>query len=1097
MAVGGQLRTRTSRAPGGARIALKRDISLNQRTPDDHRGSGAAHAEATPPTARAAQKPPRHLHHHVTALYVGAAAVAARLAPAWQPLFARQYHEIVLVEFAESRQRQPGEKRPEPPPPEHHFKLVAERVDRSQWGQWKKAVDAECASSGVQRNIGQMAKLCMEKAAEHLKPTLPGLPSAPTTRGFQRDLRDAQQACKRLRAAARGSEDPDEYARARALRTQAQRRLNAACSRRERVRVRICYLMLERGRRRNPRAFWAQLREVLGAGRRRGSASKIRVELRAEDGSLTSNPDELVRLWTALFSRIGDKPAGCFEPQRVYYEIAASIIVENLDYSAEPAVQNGDIPMLEMAQCMLRVTLGKSHDPQHVYGDIWHKLAVRFFDDEGVLRMHEYGPAMAMLLDAVNAVWRGDVKSDDDERIQRIVPVLKSVKLDPTLEGSYRDVTVTSRVSALTDVIAKQRLMRVLEGHGKVPARMDSAQHGFRPGRSCDTALFTVMSLIQRAMLTGKQLLIVFWDCRKCYPTTWRERLIVKLAELGITGRLLNYLVHCGALDYERFVDVPGMTERVLFKDKRGLSTGHILSPPLCNVEQDGIDDYFDHQDFAGLGVVLGLLAGQTKITTVRFADDGAGFAESVAGMHRLLMGLDAYFEDCQRQFNVEAKETQLMAFNVPAALLRAAQFKLSGHVLPIVDSFRYLGTMLSSKMSFKVPQRLPSIGGDVWVLHQWARVNKAMGPLNAALYSRGEVSMRALRQLITILFNAAEYGSGVMICQVWKAFDKLVRDVATRALGLFNTPGIPMEFLLGELGLWTSEARFAMHTLRVWSAIMVMPDTERPRRAWAALVAECNERHNPPNTLVARVRQVLRWINREDCFDNGLPQPGGADDAPTHKELIHAWASQQWRQRIEATYLRHHYSMVATQKIAYVEVYEHMSLEVKMVDTRCRGEIWCGRSREGRKEGIPREERVCLLCGNDVETVSHYYGSCPHWAALRAAVQAAVRECRYISGWFTERIGTFETNRAAWVRMLLGAPFEEALGLGAEYNVPTARLRFLITSYAFDRSVSEEDVQRARRALRDRKWILRVTGPIKVQWYRERAALGGFTSIL
>jgi len=74
--------------------------------------------------------------------------------------------------------------------------------------------------------------------------------------------------------------------------------------------------------------------------------------------------------------------------------------------------------------------------------------------------------------------------------------------------------------------------------------------------------------------------------------------------------------------------------------------------------------------------------------------------------------------------------------------------------------------------------------------------VNKAMGPLNAALYSRGEVSMRALRQLITILFNAAEYGSGVMICQVWKAFDKLVRDVATRALGLFNTPGIPMEFL-------------------------------------------------------------------------------------------------------------------------------------------------------------------------------------------------------------------------------------------------------------------------------------------------------------
>ncbi len=93
-----------------------------------------------------------------------------------------------------------------------------------------------------------------------------------------------------------------------------------------------------------------------------------------------------------------------------------------------------------------------------------------------------------------------------------------------------------------------------------------------------------------------------------------------------------------------------------------------------------------------------------------------------------------------------------------------------------------------------------------------------------------------------------------------------------------------------------------------------------------------------------------MRWI-RSSSSDFTSPRHTAftasssiaIDDAPTHKELIHAWASQQWRQRIEATYLRHHYSMVATQKIAYVEVYEHMSLEVKMVDTRCRGEIWCG----------------------------------------------------------------------------------------------------------------------------------------------------------
>ena len=1047
-----------------------------------------------------------------------------KLNEGWQHLGTPRRHALICLVLRGVLRAQ---RRLARPPALKKFVFHADRVDRAQYIAFQRECDRQIAGSNAGgargvflMTVADIAEVLAAAAEKTLFATLKPLSDVHPARGAQRELRAVQDARRELTARfhSEGASADAVNAASEAV-AECISNLRRAVEQRDRDLVLLSRDMLDRGWSRNSRRFFADLGYIIGLPAKYGHRIDSLVHAGSPLGSATTPNEQNVAL-TEAFDKVGKKPlaeGGKFSapPYAFYEHEAARIRAAYHDLTSdEPLEQNAEITLEELARLAKRISLGKGADASNFRGDYWHKIAVKLLDRDPA---GGYGPTMHALLDALNAMWCGkhDIVKNKDWYLHRVVPIFKGGDLPSDQPPSYRDVTVTSRQEALIATIACARLRAALESSG-IPAQLlDSAQHGFRAGKSCDTALFTVQSIMQRHMLSKKPLLMVFWDVRKAFPTTWRERLIVRLWERGIRGRLLHYIIHSGAMEYARYVDVPGSTVHTPFTDERGISTGHVLSPLLFLIEQDDMGTYLAADEHPGVGVDLG---GPKKMAANFFADDGVGLASSsesgpagvqmaLEGMHRLLQRLEVYCDDARRELNVTNKATVIMGMNIGDEVLSHAGFMLCGENVAIVDEFKYLGTMITSKMR-RPTAEFASLSGRVWQEYQQKRVDKMLPRVNAGLYSP-ELSARMRRQLITNWVSAAEYGAGVMVCAPWKSLTVEYNALLKRGLHLpANTQGVPAEMLWGEWGLWPLEARFRMHTLRVWSSVMCMPPESWARRAWAALVEEVDSHVGAASeggryTLVGRVRDVLEDIGHSADFDSGLRfVDEEADEEKTHKQLLHVWASAQWRRGMfepgafgkPRGTLSEHYSSLVPEQLGFCEYLEQKGRWAQIVDTRLRIRQSCLRVVTGAREGLPREGRVCEQCSTGhVEDEYHYYVECPHWAQYRRWMETSVRTCTTISEEFKHALGTMQENPGAWYRLLMCAPYGAVFE--SDYNVPSGKLALRISSAKW-RHVPPEDVVRARRVLRDRRAVQSMMASIKVAWYLARAKLAGYDSL-
>jgi hypothetical protein len=781
------------------------------------------------------------------------------------------------------------------------------------------------------------------------------------------------------------------------------------------------------------------------------------------------------------------------------YEPAAAAVRAKMGTVQGPDRQWRPFTLDELVHVCLRLKLGKAPDRRNFYNDFWHKIAVRLIGESAGKEWREGRTIMEAMLAAVNATLAGDILAPEHWAMQMIVPVLKPMMLGH-MPGDYRDVTLTSNEEKVFAKMLELRLREVVEELGI----LDSCQHGFREGLSCDTALWSLMSVIEReALLRKGKLFLVFWDVQKAFPSTWRERLIHQLVEYGIEGNLLDAVLRSGALNYVRYVRVKGATgdELVpdeLIVDERGLSTGHVLSPLLYLIESNDMPGFL--RDCAIDGV--GSRVGGKNLASIHFADDGVGVATTETGMHHLLRCLEAYMADARRDFNVCLKGTVIMCFNVPKKERDKLNFVLSGKRVELVDEFKYLGTVLSNAMSYRGtkvghPPTLSQVTNDA--IEQ--RVRALLGPFYAGVRAH-ELGVRALRQLITEICSAAEYGAGVMVRTVWHAFEKRLRDLVRSVLRVPKAQvGVPGEVLLGELGLMSFEWRALMHTLRVWDATMRRPVGSIPRLAWQELVDECERRGNPKYTLVARVKEALAAVGGLAWLDVGLPRDSATDTGYrwgcSPKELVHVAASAQWRAACGEKRSVRGYAALRTLMLRYQEYLEHPDWQVNLVRWRLRSGFCCVFECEGRRLRIEREDRLCTCMGCDrpheVETVLHMLCVCSAWDSERAQMVASVMSNSKLSAGLKDRLGAIEDNPDMWLRAMLGGVLFE---LGSEYAEPVAVLTKRISSRMWRFDVSEEDVVRARRALSDRHGLTMIVGRQLKAWYLKRALRSGYSHV-
>ncbi|BHF84567.1 hypothetical protein SprV_0902771800 [Sparganum proliferum] len=121
----------------------------------------------------------------------------------------------------------------------------------------------------------------------------------------------------------------------------------------------------------------------------------------------------------------------------------------------------------------------------------------------------------------------------------------KSATITPLFKGgsrasanNYRPVSLTSICCKIMKKIIKKTLMQFLEQHHL----LSDAQHGFRSGRSCLTNLLFTLERWTKARDEGSVVHAIYIDFKKAFDSVPHQRLLHKLRNAGVRGRLLVWI---------------------------------------------------------------------------------------------------------------------------------------------------------------------------------------------------------------------------------------------------------------------------------------------------------------------------------------------------------------------------------------------------------------------------------------------------------------------------------------------------------------------------------------------------------------------------
>ncbi|KAI8513750.1 hypothetical protein Bbelb_080740 [Branchiostoma belcheri] len=205
-------------------------------------------------------------------------------------------------------------------------------------------------------------------------------------------------------------------------------------------------------------------------------------------------------------------------------------------------------------------------------------------------------------------------------------------------------------------------------------------QHGFVPGRSCTTQLITTLDLWTQAVEAGEPLDAIYLDFRKAFDSVPHARLMHKLSQYGIDGKLHGW-IQAFLTDRKQRVCIDGeMSDWA--KVTSGIPLGSVLGPFL-------------------FVVFINDMPGTISSACHLFADDAKVFRRvnspaEVATLQADINNLAAWSKDWQLSFNIEKCKRMHIGHGNPCQ-----EYEIQGSTLEETSEERDLGVIVDRKLKF------------------------------------------------------------------------------------------------------------------------------------------------------------------------------------------------------------------------------------------------------------------------------------------------------------------------------------------------------------------------------------------------------------
>ena len=360
--------------------------------------------------------------------------------------------------------------------------------------------------------------------------------------------------------------------------------------------------------------------------------------------------------------------------------------------------------------------------------------------------------------------------------------------------GAYRPISLTSYLCKCLERIITSRLYGFVE-HFKL---LDKEQEGFRKFRGTQDALLRLTQNVYNSFNKGEHTAALFIDIEKAYDSVWRDGLMVKLRDIGITGRIWHwirdFLGDRSAAITMSGVKGPGFSTGI------GLSQGSVISPLLFSLF---IADWYEN----------------VKSEKVKFADDGTIWI-SGNDWQELMERLKEDFREVMKwarkwRLKLSIVKTEFCIFSLDNQVLDEARnyiFDIDGQIVKHNPKPKLLGITLDEKLKFETHIELVE--------------RKALRSLNSLRKVKETeiISTSCMLQLYkALIIPQLEYAASVWQIGNCSGLEKVQRKGLALCLGIPGTAGL--EALEVEAGVKPLELRREELAVRQAAKIMTKED--------------------------------------------------------------------------------------------------------------------------------------------------------------------------------------------------------------------------------------------------------------------------------